>query len=502
MKFPIPRKLRGLLGKLLVAYLLITAASAVTSGLIMGFYEYFLLRGEFSIENVSAETIEKAGQAARFFGDDSPAPNTDALKLWLVLRERETENRRREIAPDIYTVYEKYDAGDFSMVVDQSGAVLAASGETNSLNKMNFQADTRLRPIDSMLIKTVLAGASDARAIVQPDGDLRIAAAAPITDKEGNLRGALVIGKKLPFGWGGAILFLTINWVTNFFFLFFIFIYTGTLFSFFVGRHLIKRLNRIGAAANAWSVGDFTARAIDKSTDEIGLLTQRLNSMAVQLGDFFELRQNLAAVEERNRLARELHDSVKQQVFALSMQIGAANRVLSAESSNGKSESFASRLLEAEKLANQVQHELQDLINELRPSSEEGESLHLRLKTLAADWSRQHLIATETRLEKAPSLSPTSEHAIFRIAQEALSNVARHSGASKVTLEMELIAPSKLQLSVSDNGKGFENSPKQTGLGLKTMRERAEALPRGWFEINSISGGGTRVVAGCAAEKI
>jgi NarL family two-component system sensor histidine kinase LiaS len=500
MKFPIPRKLRGLLGKLLLAYLLITAASAVTSGLIMGFYEYFLLRGEFSAERVSVETIEKAGQASRFFGADSPSPNTDALKLWLVLSKQETENRRREIAPDIYTVYEKYDARDFSMVVDRSGAVVAASGE-GDLNEKNFQTDKRLRPIDSTLIKTVLAGASDSRAIAQPDGDLRIAAAAPITDKAGNLRGALLIDKKLPFGWGGAILFLTINWVTDFFFLFFIFIYTGTLFSFFVGRHLIKRLDRIGAAANAWSVGDFSARAIDKSTDEIGLLTQRLNSMAIQLGDFFELRQNLAAVEERNRLARELHDSVKQQVFSLSMQIGAANRVLSAESSNGKSEGFASRLHEAEKLANQVQHELQDLINELRPASEEGESLNLRLKALAADWSRQHSIAAETRLEKVPPLSPTSEHAIFRIAQEALANVARHSGASKVTLEMEMIAPTKLQISVSDNGKGFENSSRQTGLGLKTMRERAESLPRGWFEINSISGGGTRVVAGCGAEK-
>lgn len=144
---------------------------------------------------------------------------------------------------------------------------------------------------------------------------------------------------------------------------------------------------------------------------------------------------------------------------------------------------------------------MQVLINELRPASEAGEPLNLRLKTLAADWSRLNSIATETRLEKIPPLSPTSEHALFRIAQEALANAARHAQATKVTVELELISPSKLQLSISDNGSGFENSQQRKGLGLKTMRERAEGLPNGWFEVQSLAKSGTRITAGCSVEK-
>ena len=268
------------------------------------------------------------------------------------------------------------------------------------------------------------------------------------------------------------------------------------MFSFFVGRHLIKRLDRIGAAANAWSVGDFSARSVDDSGDEIGLLTKRLNEMAIQLGDFFALKQNLAAVEERNRLARELHDSVKQQVFALSMQIGAATRVLSAADS-ANSADLAARLREAEKLANEVQHELQILINELRPAQTEGKPFDVRLKLLAADWSRQNSVAVETRIADIPPLAPSHELALYRIAQESLANIARHAAATKVSLDLEIIKHSGLQFSVSDNGGGFENTPHSKGLGLKTMRERAEDLPHGWFEINSRLGIGTRVSVGC-----
>lgn len=499
MKFVFPWKLGGLLGKLLLAYVLITTASAVTSGQIMGFYEYFMLRRDFNRESVLRETEEKSKQAARFF--DFSAPNTEALNLWLILQEQEIQNRRREIAPDIYTVYDRHAAQDFLAVFDQSGAALAIN-DGNGLPASDLTLNqNQLPPVESGLLEKALSNPNDAQNPVAPEGYLRISAVSPIYDRAGNRRGALLVRRNLPFDWNGAIFFLMKNWIQDFFFLFFIFIYTGTLFSFFVGRHLIKRLNRIGAAANAWSGGDFSARVSDESNDEIGLLTKRLNTMAIQLSDFFELRQNLAAVEERNRLARELHDSVKQQVFALSMQIGAATRVLQAENLNAIPTDMNRRLREAEKLANQVQHELQDLINELRPAHAEGESLSVRLKTLAADWSRQHGIAAETRLEKMPPLSSSREHALFRIAQEALANVARHSGATKVSLELEMFSPSKLQLSISDNGKGFENSNKQKGLGLKTMGERAESLPHGWFEINSIKNGGTRVVAGCGVEK-
>lgn len=503
MKLGVPRKLHSLLGRLLLSYLIITTASALVSGEIIGLYEYRLLRQGFNPESVAAETSEKADRSARFFADASE-PNVEALNLWLTAREQETQNRRRKVAPNFYTLYERYAAQDFLAIVDADGRVLAASGESR-WNGANFQADERLRPVGSELLKTALAGAAgDSQKLVARDGDLRIVAVAPIFDRAGNLRGALLMRKNLPFEWASAVFLLLANWLQDFFFLLFVFIYTGLVFSFFVARHLVKRLDRIGAAAKAWSGGDFSARAIDESDDEIGLLIARLNWMAIQLRDFFELRQNLAAVEERGRLARELHDSVKQQVFALSMQLGAATRVLSAtaESSNGKSGALHTRLREAEQLANQVQRELQELINELRPATGKGESLNSRLRTLAADWSRRNSVAAHIRLEKIPPLSPTCEHALFRIAQEALANVAKHAAeATRVSLELEMISAAKLQLSISDNGGGFAELPGHQGLGLKTMRERAENLPHGWFEIDSRRRSGTRVTAGCSTEK-
>ena len=498
------RLFTGLLGKFLLSYLAIMIVSAIITEQIMNLYSYNLLRRDFNPESVATETNHKAGQAARFF--NFSAPNVEALNLWLEMQKSETQNNRREIAPDIFTLYDSEELKDFYAVIDRSGTVLAATGKTN-LNKDIYQTGESLLAVEINLLKTAVSGEAIAGNLIGRDGDLRISAVSPIRDQAGTLRGALLVRKSLPFEWNEASFYLFLNWVEEFYFLLVIFVYTGLVFSFFVARHLIKRLNRIGAAANAWSVGDFSARAVDESSDEIGLLTRKLNSMAIQLSDFFDLKQNLVAVEERNRLARELHDSVKQQVFALSMQIGAATRVLSSqvlstESSNGRTDDdLSSRLHEAEKLANQVQHELQVLINELRPSSEAGEPLNLRLKTLAADWSRLNSIATETRLEKIPPLSPKSEHALFRIAQEALANAARHAQATKVMVELELISPSKLQLSISDNGSGFESLQQRKGLGLKTMRERAEGLSKGWFEVQSLAKSGTRITAGCSVEK-
>ena len=93
------------------------------------------------------------------------------------------------------------------------------------------------------------------------------------------------------------------------------------------------------------------------------------------------------AATERNKLARDLHDSVKQQVFALSMQIGAAN-LLAGQAKNGNKNELADlHLAEAEKLAQSVQRELVDLINELRPPDQKSESLAVRVESFTADWT-------------------------------------------------------------------------------------------------------------------
>jgi signal transduction histidine kinase len=198
--------------------------------------------------------------------------------------------------------------------------------------------------------------------------------------------------------------------------------------------------------------------------------------------------QDLAVAEERNRLARELHDSVKQQVFASIMQLGAARALLERDPNAARL-----HLLEAEQLAQQSGAELSLLIHELRPIALGEKGLAAAIQAYAADWSRQSKIATDVRVRGAVALAPAAEHALVRVTQEALANVARHSHASTVTLDLDL-AVDAATLTITDNGCGFDASTTSPGVGLDSMRERLEALG-GRLLVNSKPGTGTTIKA-------
>ena len=192
--------------------------------------------------------------------------------------------------------------------------------------------------------------------------------------------------------------------------------------------------------------------------------------------------------EERNRLARELHDSVKQQVFATIMQLGAARVLLERDPNAARV-----HLLEAEQLAQQSGAELSLLIDELRPVALGDKGLAAAIQAYAADWSRQSKIGADVRARGAGTLAPSAEHALVRVTQEALANVARHSHASAVTLDLDLAADA-VTLTIADNGCGFDASTASRGVGLDSMRERLEALG-GRLRVESKLGAGTTIEA-------
>ena len=198
--------------------------------------------------------------------------------------------------------------------------------------------------------------------------------------------------------------------------------------------------------------------------------------------------QDLAVAEERNRLARELHDSVKQQVFATIMQLGAARVLLERDPNAARV-----HLLEAEQLAQQSGAELSLLIDELRPVALGDKGLIAAIQSYAADWSRQSKISADVRARGAGTLAPSAEHALVRVTQEALANVARHSHASAVTLDLDLAADA-VTLTIADNGCGFDASTASRGVGLDSMRERLEALG-GRLRVESKLGAGTTIEA-------
>ncbi|HEX9134693.1 MAG TPA: sensor histidine kinase [Ktedonobacteraceae bacterium] len=213
--------------------------------------------------------------------------------------------------------------------------------------------------------------------------------------------------------------------------------------------------------------------------------------MAEQLQNLLEARQKLATLEERNRLARDLHDSVKQQIFAVSMQIGAIKVLLKRDA-----DAAEGRLNEAEKLVRQAQQELTSLIRELRPVALEGKGLVAALRELATGWTQQTTIVANLRVEGTQGLPLTVEEALFRVAQESLANVARHSKATLVQMILT-ITDDTVTLSIADNGQGFDtNRQGHLGVGLLSMQERMKVLG-GDVQVESTPGKGTRIVAYC-----
>ena len=217
--------------------------------------------------------------------------------------------------------------------------------------------------------------------------------------------------------------------------------------------------------------------------------------MAEQLQNLLHTRQELAAIEERNRLARDLHDSVKQQVFATVMQVGAAREMIPEDA-----ETAIQRLDEAERLSRQAQAELTTIIQELRPATLPERNFSSALKEYITDWSQLNKIDSEFRMGDECSLPAEVEQAIFRVTQEALSNVARHSQATRI--EVDLVRENDvISISIADNGVGFVLTDRAgKGIGLISMRERVEAIG-GEFSVKSTSEQGTQIIARCPIER-
>jgi NarL family two-component system sensor histidine kinase LiaS len=199
-------------------------------------------------------------------------------------------------------------------------------------------------------------------------------------------------------------------------------------------------------------------------------------------------RAELAALEERNRLARDLHDSIKQHVFATALLVGAARTDLPPDTLPAQT-----YLAEAEALAEQTRQELTALIRELRPARLEDKGLAVVLRDFAGNWSRRMGIVVAMQVQGKRVIALDVEEALFRVAQEALANVAHHSAAAHVTIHL-LWDDTQVQLSIADDGTGFDVARAGgRGVGLASMRERA-AAHNGSLHIASTAGATTVAV--------
>jgi signal transduction histidine kinase len=212
-----------------------------------------------------------------------------------------------------------------------------------------------------------------------------------------------------------------------------------------------------------------------------------LIAVAVENARLYEQAQEIAAFEERNRLARELHDSVSQALYGIALGTRTARILLERDPSR-----LAEPLEYVSSLAQAGLTEMRALIFELRPESLENEGLVIALTKQAESVQARHGIAVTTDLGKEPPFSIEIKEALYRIAREALHNIVKHANASHVILNMSR-ADGMIGLEVCDDGKGFDPNADYPGhLGLHSMRERVERLG-GTMSITSTKGEGTRI---------
>jgi signal transduction histidine kinase len=220
----------------------------------------------------------------------------------------------------------------------------------------------------------------------------------------------------------------------------------------------------------------------------IGMLAAHA-AIAIENARLYERSRELSIMEERNRLARELHDSVSQKLFGLVLSAEAATTLLDRDPGEARSE-----LERLRALAQDARDELRSLVFELRPPALETEGLTTALRKHVDVLRRVYRREIGLEVVGAPPRTPEVEREVFRIAQEALENALRHAQAEHLDLRLDT-RNGRLLLTVTDDGVGFdpwEPALRSRRLGLTSMEERAEALG-GRLEIDSRPGAGTTV---------
>jgi PAS domain S-box-containing protein len=221
-----------------------------------------------------------------------------------------------------------------------------------------------------------------------------------------------------------------------------------------------------------------------------------LASVASQIGmvvEYARLRRQarqLAVIEERGRLARELHDSVTQALYSMVLLTEGGRRL----SKSGDLENARLYFSELEEIAIQALKEMRLLVYELRPSALEREGLVGALQRRLDAVEGRAGVKARLLVEGEIELTPPVETALYGLAQEALNNALKHASATALTVRVRTVDGGRVELEIVDDGQGFDRQENgsQGGMGLLTMRERAEQVG-GTLQVLSAPGQGTTV---------
>lgn len=378
------------------------------------------------------------------------------------------------------------------MIFRQGEGILAATPQTASYTDI-AQIEELPGPISSDIFETVPPRPGD-NIINVRDGS-HVLSIYPIQQEDGTLLGLFIVlnfAETYPASTLDVLLFagtstLILAGVTA---------ALGGGFGFLASRFVVRRLNTLVHTTASWEVGDFSHPIGDDQTnDEISALAQHLNYLRTRIQELMTMREQLAVLEERSRFARELHDSVKQQVFTLRMNMATIEVLMGQDCDNARQ-----HLQKSISLAQNIQDELTLMIHMFRDQTSQAAPLEERLRTLLTEWTQHTDIHVDSKIEIEEEPGLRIAHAIYRVVQEALANVQKHSHATRVQVRV-IVSKNTLTLHIEDNGSGFDTDSVQhtAGFGLLSMQERIEALG-GAFTLHS-SKDGTHIQAHIPIEK-
>lgn len=255
----------------------------------------------------------------------------------------------------------------------------------------------------------------------------------------------------------------------------------------FLGVPIVSKSTIIGAfyLTDKRDAPEFT----DADRQMIELLAAHA-AIAIENARLFERSRELSVVEERNRLARDLHDSVSQTLFSMDLTAEAAATLVDRNPAEAKA-----KIWKLQELGRDAVQELRSLIFELRPAQLEEDGLVSTLQKHIGVLKGIYPMEIDLHVNGERPLKADVERQVFAIAQEALNNALKHSRAKKIMVELDMPLP-RVALTVRDDGAGFDPlapAVRSQRLGLTSMQERAEALG-GSLRIDSSPGKGTQVI--------
>lgn len=275
----------------------------------------------------------------------------------------------------------------------------------------------------------------------------------------------------------------------------------GGVYGYWQSLKLKRRLEILRSAMLLLEKGNLTKPVPELGEDEIGRLGEQLGRISRNWEEQVNSLQRLstnnaelaekarfsAVVEERQRLARELHDAVSQQLFAISMTATAVGRTLNVDFEKAQRQVFL-----IEEMASVAQSEMRALLLHLRPVHLEGKKLSQGLQELIHELSDRVPIQISFEMDDHIQLVKGIEDHLFRIVQEALSNTLRHARAT--TMDIKLFHRSdSVKLLIRDNGIGFDlEAQKHAAYGLVSIKERVNEIG-GALNLVTAPGKGTRI---------